>query len=192
MGLSRSKSLLIWLGSLITQNPHTHVPCHPGRSVVSCILWLFMPLCFSFVILFIYLSESDQENTSKEKEREKQAPHWAESPIWDPIPRPWDHDLSRRQMLNWLSHLGSPVIVFFCFFACCSSNLEFLYPSHFFSFLKNKQAWSLWIVPSAPSSLGPAPPFMDHISLHCNSALMGPSYSSLDSMVVGMWSLKQW
>ena len=28
--------------------------------------------------------------------------------MWDSIPGPWDHDLSQRQMLNQLSHPGTP------------------------------------------------------------------------------------
>ena len=46
------------------------------------------------------------ERISTEK-REKQAPPWAVSPMWGSILRPWDHDLSWRQMFNWLSHPGS-------------------------------------------------------------------------------------
>ena len=41
---------------------------------------------------FIYLTESTQGMGEGEGE--------VESPIWDPIPGPWDHDLSQRQMLN--------------------------------------------------------------------------------------------
>ena len=33
--------------------------------------------------------------------------------MWGSIPAPWEHDLSRRQMLNRLSHPGSPMIFFF-------------------------------------------------------------------------------
>ena len=46
----------------------------------------------------------DREGWGRQRQREKQAPCGAESPIWDSIPGPQDHDLSRRQMLNHLSH----------------------------------------------------------------------------------------
>ena len=36
-------------------------------------------------------------------QREKQTPCWTGSPIQNSIPGPWDHNLSQRQMLNWLS-----------------------------------------------------------------------------------------
>ena len=58
-----------------------------------------------FFILF------ETENTSGgQREREKQTLCWAGSPILGWIPGPRDHDLSYRQMLNWLSHPGAPVI----------------------------------------------------------------------------------
>ena len=44
----------------------------------------------------------------QQREKEKQTPHWAKSLI----PGPWDHDLSRRQLLNQLSHPGAPIGVF--------------------------------------------------------------------------------
>ena len=40
-----------------------------------------------------------------EGQREKQTPYWAGSLMKDSIPGPWEHDLSWRQMLDWLSHL---------------------------------------------------------------------------------------
>ena len=57
---------------------------------------------------------SERESTSRgsSRQREKQAPHRARSHMRDLIPGPWDHDLSWRQMLNWLSYLGAlqPII----------------------------------------------------------------------------------
>ena len=44
--------------------------------------------------------ESISKRRGRQREREKQVPHWARSPT----PGPWNHDLSRRQMLNQLSH----------------------------------------------------------------------------------------
>ena len=34
--------------------------------------------------------------------------------MWDSIPGPWDHDLSRRQMLNHLATQVSQDLVYFC------------------------------------------------------------------------------
>jgi len=49
-----------------------------------------------------------REHKQGEWEREKQASCRAGSPMWDLIPGPWDHDLSRRQTLDPLSHPGAP------------------------------------------------------------------------------------
>jgi len=53
---------------------------------------------------FIYLFERAREG---EGQREKQTPRQTGSPMWDPIPGLQDHDLSRRQSLNQLSHPGA-------------------------------------------------------------------------------------
>ena len=47
----------------------------------------------------------------RQRGKEKQASHRAESLTWGSIPGPWDHDLSQRQMLNWLSYPGVPLSV---------------------------------------------------------------------------------
>ena len=47
------------------------------------------------------------------EQREKQTPCWAGGPMQGLIPGPQDHDVSRKQMLSWLSHLGTPQI-FIC------------------------------------------------------------------------------
>ena len=41
---------------------------------------------------------------------ERQTPHWAGSPVWGSIPGPWSYDLSQRQMINRLSHPGTPYL----------------------------------------------------------------------------------
>ena len=41
------------------------------------------------------------------RQREKQAASWAGSLMLGLIPGSWDHDLSQRQILNWLSHPGT-------------------------------------------------------------------------------------
>ena len=65
---------------------------------------------FFLKILFIYLTERKRSQVGREagRERGKQTPCWAESQIWGSIPGPWDHDLSRRQGFNPLSHPGAP------------------------------------------------------------------------------------
>ncbi|XP_059042435.1 thyroid transcription factor 1-associated protein 26 isoform X2 [Mustela nigripes] len=55
-------------------------------------------------------SKSEHRQHGRQSQREKQAPCEARSPMWDSIPGRWDHDLSRRQLLNQLSHPGIPGI----------------------------------------------------------------------------------
>ena len=43
----------------------------------------------------------------QQRKKDKQTPCRAAKHLWGSIPGSWDHDLSRRQTLNWLSH---PVI----------------------------------------------------------------------------------
>ena len=64
---------------------------------------------------FIYLRERQkvQERTNRrggegQKEREKPSPRWTGRPIRGSTPGSWDHDLSWRQTLYWLSHPGAP------------------------------------------------------------------------------------
>ncbi|XP_059274515.1 zinc finger protein 736-like [Mustela nigripes] len=60
-----------------------------------------------FIYLFVRERASGSEHRQtewKQSQREKQAPCGARSLMWDSIPGRWDHDLSRRQLLNQLSH----------------------------------------------------------------------------------------
>ena len=41
------------------------------------------------------------------------------------IPGPWDHDLSQRQMVNWLSYQGAPHLLYFKHFI--NKNINFLF-----------------------------------------------------------------
>ena len=79
--------------------------CQPG-----C-LWqhyLQVKNSFSFFkILFIYLRERERAQAAVGAEGEGEADCLL-SPMWGSIPGPQDHDLSQRQMLNRLSHLGAP------------------------------------------------------------------------------------
>ena len=69
---------------------------------------------FSFLKYFIYLAERKRESTSRgsgmQREREKQAFYSTGNPMQGMIPGPQDHDLSLRQMLKRLSHLGAPTL----------------------------------------------------------------------------------
>ena len=65
--------------------------------------------------LFIYLKilcfylrerESKHEKGEGQRERGEQTTHWAGSLMQGWIPGPWEHDLSRGQTLNQLSHPG--------------------------------------------------------------------------------------
>ncbi|XP_054363588.1 phosphoserine phosphatase isoform X2 [Mirounga angustirostris] len=68
--------------------------------------------------LKFYFNEKEKEREHKQgelqREREKQAPHRAGGPMWDSIPRPWDHDPSRRQMPNRLSHQVNMQVLMRC------------------------------------------------------------------------------
>ena len=64
-------------------------------------------------ILFIWERERERERPHKQREKEgekKQAPCWGGSWILVSYPVPWNPDLSWRQMFNWLSHPGIPII----------------------------------------------------------------------------------
>ena len=93
---------------------------HPSRSqphppqVATCYWFLRDPsrvsLCrhkqiFFFFNYFMYLfGGGEHEQGRGQREGEKQNTHWAGSPMWGWIPGPCDHDLSQRQIINWLSH----------------------------------------------------------------------------------------
>lgn len=53
-------------------------------------------------MLFIYfcVREWMREHEWGERQREKKTTHWSGSPMRDSIPRPWDPDLSQRQVLT--------------------------------------------------------------------------------------------
>ena len=82
---------------------------------------LFCPKSHSFLsffflkILFIFDREREctSRGRSRQREREKQALRRAGSPMRGSIPGLWDHDPSRRQTLNHLSHPGAPILPFF-------------------------------------------------------------------------------
>ena len=68
-------------------------------------------------ILFIYLRETErsQAGGGAEGEGEASSPLSKEPNLGlrGLIPGPWDHDLSQREVINWLSHPGVPWIACF-------------------------------------------------------------------------------
>ena len=54
------------------------------------------------------MSKRAQAGGAAEGEREEGSWRSREPKTLGSIPGPWDHDLSWRQPLNWLNHLGSP------------------------------------------------------------------------------------
>ena len=61
-----------------------------------------------FFYLFIWEKKSESMSRGEgQRKREKQIPHWAGGSTRGFIPGPWDHDLSKRQTFNWLSHPGA-------------------------------------------------------------------------------------
>jgi len=106
------------------QSPQTASPCtlswiyscinwETGWSVLTpsylelkqghCYVWFF----FLRFYLFIWERMRDREHEREEGQREKQTPRWAGSLMWDSIPGLRNHDLSRGQLLNQLSHPGA-------------------------------------------------------------------------------------
>ena len=73
---------------------------------------ILIHLCY-FIFLRFHLLEREHKQGEWQRQREKQAPCWAGNPMWGLIPGPWDHNLSLRQMLNWLSHPGAPIFTIF-------------------------------------------------------------------------------
>ena len=65
-------------------------------------------------------------------------PCWMGSPTWVLIPGPWDHYLSQRQMLNWLSHPGSPNLNFL--------KTEMSFPSDLSQLLQTNDLWWLFLI----------------------------------------------
>jgi len=65
----------------------------------------------SFFFSKIFFEKEWERQSMRGKGEKQQTPHWARSRMRDLIPGPWDHDLSRRQTLNQLSHPGAPHIL---------------------------------------------------------------------------------
>ena len=102
-----------------------------------------------FKILFIWESEREQELRGGEgqREREKQTPHWARSPMQDWNPGPWDHDLSRRQTLNHLSHPGALTLdwIYAVNRMCvCNEKKNFIKGNQFLSHLTLARCCGFW------------------------------------------------
>ena len=80
---------------------NTDVSLHPQCTERKWFLLFFKDL-------FIWQRERACASTSRGSSRgrggSRLTPCWAGGLVWGLIPGPWDHDLSRRQPLNWLSH----------------------------------------------------------------------------------------
>ena len=111
--------------------------------------WYYIWFTFRFNVLwfdcflkdFIYLFERETEivteiakESTREEEREKQTPCSAGSPMQGSISGPWDHDLSWRQMLKWLSHPAIPIYLIVVNFIL-AFNSCFLIPTSKTSFI---------------------------------------------------------
>ena len=118
----------------------------------------------SFLFLFVYLFTNEQGREGQ-REREKQTPRWAGSLTQGWIPGPWDHDLSWKQILNRLNHLGTPEKPLDLIFPCVhfSTYLLELSRSHlcdpsfwvltFFAFLFSEGLHQSWPVECLSSLL---------------------------------------
>ena len=69
--------------------------------------------------------------------------------MWGSIPGPWDRDLSQRQMLNWLSHPGTPNLDFKSLLCIILGGLGLCFPRSNFLWLALSEARnldsSLWL-----------------------------------------------
>ena len=70
------------------------------RMYVLVVMWHLLHSFLFFPILSLLEREWEREHQQGKGKREKQAPYWAGSPTWGWIPRPRNHDLSQRQMLD--------------------------------------------------------------------------------------------
>ena len=106
------------------------------KSISLCLycFYLFL-LFFKRFYLFIWERERKIARENKSGEREKQVPSCQ---TWGLIPKSQNHDLSREQMLNQLSHPDTPSIFVFTLIFPSQIKLifsQFLLPSSFSSFL---------------------------------------------------------
>ena len=100
--------------------PHTWVLCRGPRAHQAADPWIQGRLVGDHGCPLGAWNESppffffnlERKHKQGEGQREKQTPRWGGSPMRSLIPGPWDHDLSGRQMLNWLSHPGAPSLLF--------------------------------------------------------------------------------
>ena len=107
---------------------------------------------FIFKVLFIYLTERERSQAGGVGEGEgKVGFHWAGSWTQGLIPRPWDHDLSLKQMLNRLSYPGTQdsyiLIAKYSLYFLCIWSYFFFY--RFYLFMRDTESQratqvSLW------------------------------------------------
>ena len=115
--------MLSWLNHPGTQRIYSSTPCHiasksreltPVRSTFSFIV-VFLPTAViffgNFLKIYLFLRETEHKwGRARERRRHRirsklqalSCQHRAQR--WARTRKPWDHDLSQGQMLNWLSH----------------------------------------------------------------------------------------
>ena len=76
-----------------------------------------------FKILFIWEGERKRESEGAKGEGEADS-LLSKEPSWGSILGPWDHDLSQKQTLNWLSHPGALQMAFLEKIFYCSFEKE--------------------------------------------------------------------
>ena len=107
-----------WAGSLMlaqSQDPEI-MTWAKGRYLTDWATEVSLSLFFLKIYLLIWESERESEHKWGEGQRERnrilkqilQTSMRKEPLTWGSIPGSWDHDLSQRQILNWLSHPGAP------------------------------------------------------------------------------------
>ena len=98
---------------LLVLSPHPIITILSMHILGLHFLFLSFPLCsFLFFLRFIYLFDRERaQQGEQQREREKQVMRGS-------IPGLWDHDLSQRQMLNHLSHPGTPGACIILNFSC--------------------------------------------------------------------------
>ena len=160
------------LAQLFPPNLHLFRICRPSLELQNLVCWLIPHIIFSFLIihsmsstwnglffpsaclqllqllLFFWERESMRAGEGQRKGKtQNQVPGWAVSKEPDGGARThkqWDHDLSRSQTLNRLSHAGAPIALEFLKKASsnplpCNYNKSYIIPA---------SVWKIWPVTS--------------------------------------------
>ena len=119
------------------------------------ILEAFCPTFFFFLMFIIFERQRERERKpgwGRERGRHRIRTRLQALPTWARTHKPWDHDLSRNQTLNRLSHLGAPSFL---------SNFLFPYSVQCKNLANASRErrnqvirWSLILLPSFPWNIG--------------------------------------